>query len=219
MVLVLLNGSALAINWADEHIPAILEAWYPGQAGGRAVAEVLFGDYNPGGRLPITFYRSHEDLPPFEDYNMAGRTYRYFEGDVLYPFGYGLSYTQFCYYNLALNRSQIFGPEVIYLSCEVENVGSRSGDEVVQVYLRDEESAFPVPHHSLVGFKRIRLAPGARERVNFEIHPRQMAVFNDDGQWLLEPGWFSLSVGGGQPGTKECLSARFEFWGSPQVLV
>jgi hypothetical protein len=113
VVLVLLNGSALAVNWANEHIPAILEAWYPGQAGGRAIAEALFGDTNPGGKLPVTFYRSAEQLPPFEDYRMAGRTYRYFEGDVLYPFGFGLSYTRFSYQNLCVSPDRLYTPEVL----------------------------------------------------------------------------------------------------------
>jgi beta-glucosidase len=117
VVLVLLNGGALAVNWADEHIPAILEAWYPGQAGGRAVAEALFGDTNPGGKLPITFYRSVEQLPPFEDYHMAGRTYRYFDGDVLYPFGFGLSYTRFSYQNLSVSPDRLYTPKVLRVSC------------------------------------------------------------------------------------------------------
>jgi beta-glucosidase len=218
VVLVLLNGSAVAINWADEHVPAILEAWYPGQSGGRAVAEALFGDYNPGGKLPVTFYKSADQLPSFDDYTMAGRTYRYFAGDVLYPFGYGLSFTSFNYHNLALSHEQIFNPEVIRVSVEIENTGTLTGDEVVQVYLRDKSSAFPVPRHSLVGFKRIRLSPNARERVMFEINPRQMAVVNEAGDWMLEPGGFSVFVGGGQPETDGCLSARFEFLGEPQIL-
>jgi beta-glucosidase len=218
IVLVLLNGSALSINWADEHIPAILEAWYPGQAGGRAVAQVLFGDYNPGGRLPVTFYRSVEQLPPFDDYAMKGRTYRYFDGKVLYPFGFGLSYTTFNYRNLALSHDRMVGPEVVRVSCEVENIGDVTGDEVAQVYLRDEESQFPRPRHTLVGFKRIRLAPGAVERINFEINPRQFAVVNERGEWILEPGLFTITVGSGQPGTPGCLSASVELVGETVVL-
>lgn len=215
VVLVLLNGSALAINWANEHIPAILEAWYPGQAGGRAVAEVLFGDNNPGGKLPVTFYKSVEDLPSFEDYNMAGRTYRYFDGEVLYPFGYGLSYTRFEYGNLTLSKDQIKGGETLVVSCEVKNVGDLMGDEVVQVYLRDEKASWPVPRHSLVGFKRVRLAPQAKVKVQFDINPRQFACVDNDGHWIIEPGSFTAFIGGGQPGTPEILNACVEVVGDP----
>ena len=218
VVLVLLNGSALSISWADENIPAILEAWYPGQAGGRAVAEVLFGDTNPGGKLPITFYQSLDQLPPFEDYSMAGRTYRYFEGDVLYPFGFGLSYTTFNYRNLSVEKTQLRGAETLQVFCEVENTGQRTGDEVIQVYVRDQTSAFPIPKHSLVGFKRVRLAPGASTRVEFEICPKQLAVVNDQNEWMIEPGTFTIFVGGGQPGTSGCLSAQVEVLGDPVIL-
>jgi beta-glucosidase len=213
VVLVLLNGSALAIQWADEHVPAILEAWYPGQAGGRAVAETLFGDSVPGGKLPVTFYRSIDQLPAFEDYNMAGRTYRYFDGDVLYPFGYGLSYTQFDYQDLVLSPWQVWGHETVQVSCTVKNIGALAGDEVVQVYLRDEESSVSVPKHQLVGFKRVHLAPGAEERLTFSISPRQLAFADENGDWILEKGSFTIYVGGGQPGTQSVLSARLEMIG------
>ncbi len=213
VVLVLLNGSALAINWADEHVSAILEAWYPGQAGGRAVSETLFGDSVPGGKLPVTFYRSVEQLPPFDDYSMAGRTYRYFDGDVLYPFGYGLSYTQFEYRDLALSHWQIWGHEKVQVYCTVKNVGEHSGDEVVQVYLRDEESSVPVPRHQLVGFKRVHLAPGAEEHLTFSISLKQLAFADENGNWILEKGGFTIFVGGGQPGTQGVLSARLEMIG------
>ena len=218
VVLVLLNGSALSINWADENIAAILEVWYPGQIGGRAVAEVLFGDYNPGGKLPITFYQSVDQLPPFEDYSMVGRTYRYFEGDVLYPFGYGLSYTTFKYRNLSLDKHQLWGSEALQVTCEVENTGQRTGDEVVQVYVRDQTSIFPIPKHSLVGFKRVRLAPGASTKLGFEIQPQQLAVVSDQNECLIEPGTFTIFVGGGQPETAGCLSAQVEVLGDPVIL-
>jgi len=217
-VLVLLNGSALAINWADEHIPAILEAWYPGQAGGRAVAEVLFGDSNPGGRLPVTFYKSVEDLPPFDDYAMAGRTYRYFEGEELYPFGYGLSYTSFEYENLVLSHDRMPGGGKLQVSCEVSNVGDLMGDEVVQIYLRDEEASWAVPRLNLAGFKRIRLAPQAKIQVQFTIEPSQFACVDDDGQWVIEPGLFTIFAGGGQPGTTGGLSASVEMVGVPVII-
>lgn len=213
VVLVLLNGSAVATNWAQEHIPAILEAWYPGQAGGRAVAEALFGDTNPGGRLPVTFYKSVKQLPPFEDYAMAGRTYRYFEGEVLYPFGFGLSYTRFAYNDLALNFDRMEGPETLEVTCRVRNVGKVTGDEVVQVYVRDEEASVPVPRHSLAAFKRVRLAAGAETQVLLQVKPRAFGCVNSDGEWVIEPGKFTVFVGGGQPGSPTGLSATVEMIG------
>lgn len=219
VVLVLLNGSALAINWAAQNVPAILEAWYPGQAGGRAVAEVLFGAYNPGGRLPVTFYKSADQLPPFDDYAMAGRTYRYFNGEVLYPFGFGLSYTSFAYSNLELSSAHIDGRQSVSLSCQVKNIGQMTGDEVVQVYLRDEQATLPVPRHNLVGFTRLRLAPGASQRVQFEIPPKAFACVDDEGRWAIEPGRFTLFVGGGQPGAKGGLSASIEMVSDHRLLV
>ncbi len=218
VVLVLLNGSPLAVNWADDHCAAILEAWYPGQGGGRAVAEVLFGDYNPGGRLPVTFYQSVDQLPSFEDYAMAGRTYRYFDDEPLYPFGYGLSYTTFAYSELALSHGRMDGPEVMRVSCLVRNTGKRAGDEVVQVYLRDDAASLPVPRHTLVGFRRIRLAPGAEERVSFEIQPKQFAFVDEAGQWVIEPGTFTIFVGGGQPDMAEGVSASVEMVGKKILL-
>ena len=218
VVLVLLNGSPLAVNWAQEHIPAILEAWYPGQAGGRAVAEALFGAYNPGGRLPVTFYRSVEDLPPFDDYAMAGRTYRYFDGEVLYPFGYGLSYTSFSYDNLKISQSQLQSTERLTVSCQVTNTGTVTGDEVVQVYVRDVDAGVPVPRHQLAGFKRLRLAAGASEWVHFELPTKAFACVDDEGRWMIEPGQFMIFVGGGQPGTSSGLSAWVELSGERVLL-
>lgn len=218
VVLVLFNGSALAVNWADENLTAILEAWYPGQAGGRAVAEVLFGDMNPGGRLPVTFYKSADQLPPFENYAMAGRTYRYFAGEVLYPFGFGLSYSSFDYTDLSLSHDRLDVPEIVRVSCEVKNTGAVTGDEVVQVYLRDDESTHPVPRHSLVGFKRVRLTPGGSARVIFEIKPKQLACVDEKGRWLIEPGNFTVFVGGGQPGETHGLSAELKAIGKAIVL-
>ena len=213
VALVLMNGSPLAVNWAKENVPAILEAWYPGQEGGRAVAEAIFGAYNPGGRLPVTFYRSVAQLPPFEEYAMAGRTYRYFDGEPLYPFGYGLSYTTFAYANLSINPNWLQTPEGVQVSCEVRNTGAVTGDEVVQVYLRDEVASLPVPRHTLVDFKRLRLASGASEWVTFMLPPKAFACANDDGRWMVEPGKFTVFVGGGQPGTVGVLSAQVELVG------
>ncbi len=218
VVLVLLNGSAIAINWANEHIPAIIEAWYPGQSGGRAVAEVLFGDTNPGGRLPVTFYKSVEQLPPFEAYDMDGRTYRYFDGEVLYPFGYGLSFTTFQTFDLSLSHDHLSGPDIVHVNCRVRNTGQVAGDEVVQIYLRDEAASFPIPRHSLVGFRRVRLAPGSETSLKFEIQPEQLACMDDNGRWLVEPGDFIVFAGGGQPGTPGVQSARLTVTGGGFTL-
>jgi len=163
VVLVLMNGSAVAVNWAREHVPAIVELWYPGQAGGTALADVLFGDYNPGGRLPVTFYKSEEQLPAFDDYSMKGRTYRYFEGEPLFPFGYGLSYTTFKYSNLHAPEEAHAG-SAVKVSVEVQNTGKRAGDEVVQLYVKH-----PGVVRELQGFQRVPLRPGERKTVEFAL--------------------------------------------------
>jgi beta-glucosidase len=199
VVLVLLNGSALAINWAAENVPAIIEAWYPGQAGGTAIADVLFGDYNPGGRLPVTFYESIADLPPFEDYAMRGHTYRYFEGEPLFPFGYGLSYTSFAYENLVLSAANINADQALKISVDVRNTGQRAGDEVVQLYVRDLDASVPVPIRHLEGFQRVHLKPGQKSTVTFTLEPRQLAVVDDLGQQTVQPGEFEIAIGGRQP--------------------
>jgi len=205
VVLVLLNGSAVTVNWADEHVPAILEAWYPGQAGGTAVANAIFGRFNPGGRLPVTIYRSESDLPPFEEYNMDNRTYRYFSGDPLYAFGFGLSYTRFTYRDLEISPQIVQAGETLSVQVEVENSGSRLGDEVVQLYLQDVHASVPVPQLQLQGFGRFRLAPGERKTVQFTLTPEQMSLVNNNGQWMLEPGEFKVWVGGQQPNIKSEL--------------
>jgi beta-glucosidase len=206
-VLVLLNGSALAVNWAADNVPAIVEAWYPGQAAGLALADVLFGDYNPAGRLPVTFYRSVEQLPPFADYAMAGRTYRYFDGEPLFPFGHGLSYTTFRYENLVL-PPQIAAGESLNVSVDVENVGSLAGDEVVQLYLSHPDASVPVPIRALQGFDRVFLAPGERQTVSFELTPRQLSLIDSRYRRIVEPGVIEISVGGKQPGFSGPADAR-----------
>jgi beta-glucosidase len=208
ITLVLLNGSALAVNWADESIPAIVEAWYPGEEGGTAIAEVLFGDYNPGGRLPVTFYKSVDQLPPFEDYNMSGRTYRYFNGDPLYPFGFGLSYTSFKYENLKLSAQSVKAGEGLKVSVDVRNSGERAGDEVVQLYVTDVAASVPTPIRSLAGIKRIFLKPGERQTVSFTLGAERMTVIDDKGKRVVEPGEFTVSVGGKQPGFKGRADAK-----------
>jgi beta-glucosidase len=198
IVLVLLNGSAVAINWEKENIPAIIEAWYPGQAAGRAIADVIFGDYNPGGRLPVTFYKSVADLPPFDDYGMSFRTYRYFKGETLYPFGYGLSYTSFTYDNLDVKRQCKVGDSV-GVSVNVKNTGKLAGDEVVQMYVSDLNVRIRVPLRSLRGFKRVHLLAGETKTVNFVLHPEAFSIINSDNERVTLPGEFEISVGGGQP--------------------
>ena len=207
VVLVLLNGSALAVNWANEHVPAILDAWYPGEEGGAALADVLFGDYNPGGRLPVTFYKSVDQLPPFTDYNMQGRTYRYFKGEPLFPFGFGLSYTKFNYSNLKLSASKLKAGNELKVTAEVQNVGNRAGDEVVQLYLSDVAASVPVPIRSLAGTNRVFLKPGEKQHVSFTLSPTQMSLIDDNARRVIEPGEFLISIGGKQPG----------FTGSPEA--
>lgn len=203
IILVLLNGSAVAVEWASRHAAAILEAWYPGEEGGTAIAEAIFGTYNPGGRLPVTFYRSTADLPDFEDYRMQGRTYRYFEGEPLYPFGFGLSYTQFEYRNLHLSADRLVRGGHITVSVDVTNVGSRAGDEVVQLYLCAERDGYPL--RQLGGFQRLHLQPGMSQRVTFSLTNVQFTRVCDNGERVLEDGSFRLTVGGGQPGWADVL--------------
>jgi beta-glucosidase len=223
VVLVLMSGSALAVNWADANVAAIVQAWYPGEEGGTAVADVLFGDYNPAGRLPVTFYKSVEQLPPFESYAMEGRTYRFFKGQPLYPFGHGLSYTRFRYSGLNISAPRVSPTDKLTVSATVENVGRVEGDEVVQLYVTDVEASVRVPARSLAGVERVRLKPGEKRVVSFTVEPRQLAVIRDDGRAFVEPGEFLLSVGGKQPGFKGTADAattsyvegRFTVVGAP----
>jgi beta-glucosidase len=194
IVLVLLNGSALAINWARDNVPAIVEAWYPGEEGGAAIADVLFGDVNPGGRLPVTFYKSVDQLPPFTDYDMAGRTYRYMAEQPLYPFGYGLSYTRFEYANLHVEPHQMNADGQVSVSVEVKNIGDRAGDEVVQLYVSYPASQVTRPVKDLKGFARIALRPGETKNVAFTLAARQLA-FYDQGEWMVEPGMVKIMLG------------------------
>jgi beta-glucosidase len=195
-VLVLLNGSALAVNWAQQHVPAIVEAWYPGQAGGTAIADVLFGDYNPAGRLPVTFYRSVSDLPAFEDYAMKGRTYRWFTGTPLYPFGHGLSYTSFAYGNLRTSVERVAASGTIDVSVDVRNSGSVAGDEVVQLYVSHPASAIPRAIKDLRGYRRVSLKPGERRTVRFAV-PASSLAYWDEGRhrWIVETAPVKLQAG------------------------
>jgi beta-glucosidase len=195
-VLVLLNGSALAVNWAEQHVPAIIEAWYGGQAAGSALADVLFGDFNPGGRLPVTFYKSVDDLPPFDDYRMEGRTYRFFKDTPLYPFGYGLSYTSFVYKNLRTSAETLAVRDTVSVRVDVTNTGKRAGDEVVQLYVRHLGSSVARPREDLRGYRRIRLRVGETRTVVFALPASTLAYWSPEAhRWVVEAEPVEIAVG------------------------
>ncbi|MDP4175914.1 MAG: glycoside hydrolase family 3 C-terminal domain-containing protein, partial [Bacteroidota bacterium] len=193
VILVLLNGSAVSVNWENENIPAIIEAWYPGQAAGTAIADVIFGDYNPSGRLPVTFYKSVSQLPDFRDYNMSNRTYRYFKGEPLYPFGYGLSYSTFSYSNIKLEKDQINSDEKTVVSVDVTNNGKLKGDEVVQLYIKAENDTKTVK--TLKGFSRVSLNPGETKKVSFDITSDKLSRWIDGKGFSVETGEYDLMIG------------------------
>jgi beta-glucosidase len=197
VVLVLTTGSALAVGWAQEKLPAIVVAWYPGQRGGDAVADVLFGDANPAGRLPVTFYRSASQLPAFADYAMEGRTYRYFRGEPLYPFGHGLSYSRFEYSGLRLSRPRLAARDTLHVSLDVANAGPRDGDEVVQLYVRGADAAAGAANRDLRGFQRVHMKAGERRRVSFELVPeRDLARYDEARKALaVKAGELEVEVG------------------------
>jgi beta-glucosidase len=198
LVVVLQSGSALAVNWAAAHAGAILGAWYPGEEGGTAIASTIAGDSNPGGRLPITFYTSAAQLPAFNNYSMQGRTYRYFTGKPLFPFGHGLSYTRFAYSALEA-PAQVSAGTVVKVKAVVTNVGSRAGDEVAQLYLeRPQGPGRPI--RELVGFQRVHLEKGQSAPVELAIDPRSLGQVDTQGNRVIVPGSYTLSVGGSQPG-------------------
>jgi beta-glucosidase len=200
LVVVLMNGSALSVNWANEHADAILDAWYSGEEGGTAIAQTLVGVNNPAGRLPVTFYTGIDQLPAFEDYAMKNRTYRYFNGQPLYPFGYGLSYSKFEYSNLQLSTTELNAGDSLNVGVDVKNKSLREGDEVVQLYL-----SFPqvegAPLRALRGFTRIHLGPGETQHLNLALSPRDLSLVNTAGDRLVVAGTYRVNVGGGQPGT------------------
>ncbi len=202
VVLVLTGGSPIALGDLEDLMEAIVYVWYPGQEGGKAVADVLFGDAVPSGKLPLTFPKSLEQLPPFEDYNMAGRTYRYATEEPLYPFGFGLSYTRFTYSDLALDKSTIQAGESLSLRCTLTNSGSVEAEEVAQIYLSDLEASTVVPLHSLIGFRRVHLKSGERTVITVTVTPEMMKMVNDAGDRVLEPGEFRVTVGGCSPGER-----------------
>jgi beta-glucosidase len=218
-ILVMQNGSAMAINWANQHIPAIIETWYNGEEGGNALADILFGDYNPAGRLPLTFYQSADQLPSISDYDIRkGRTYMYpkytndkgqvVEVKPLYPFGYGLSYTQFSYANLKISPTQTDGKGIITVKVDVKNTGKLFGDEVVQLYISDEKSGVTHPVKRLTGFDRIPLHPGQTKTIEFVVSTKDLEYWNiSKKEFVAEPGKYKVLVGGSSDDIK--LSGQF----------
>jgi beta-glucosidase len=213
LVVVLTNGSALAVNWANEHANAILDAWYPGEEGGEAVAQTLAGKNNPGGKLPVTFYTDVSQLPNFEDYSMKGRTYRYFEGKPLFPFGYGLSYTTFAFDGLTVPTEAVNAGDPITVEVTVKNTGKVAGDEVAELYLN-----FPTqpgaPLRALRAFQRVHLDAGGSQQLKFELKPRDLSMVSELGEPMIVEGDYTVSVGGGQPGTSaQVVTKKFHMDG------
>jgi beta-glucosidase len=200
LIVVLMNGSALAVNWANEHANAILEAWYPGEEGGTAIAQTLAGVNNPAGRLPVTFYKGVADLPPFDDYSMSNRTYRYFKGTPLYPFGFGLSYSKFEYSNVKLSANQLLAGASLRVDADVKNTRQGDGDEVAEIYLQFPNSP-GAPVRALRGFTRVRIGAGQTEHVRMTLDPRGLSHVNQAGEHIIAPGSYRLFIGGGQPDT------------------
>jgi beta-glucosidase len=216
LVVVLENGSALAVNWAQQNAAAVLEAWYPGEEGGTAIAETLAGDNNPAGRLPLTFYAALDQIPAFENYAMQGRTYRYFSGKPLYSFGFGLSYTTFDYTHLKL-PSQTKAGDPILIEAEVKNTGAIAGDEVAELYLT-QPRGFETPRRVLAGFKRVHLAPGQSSHVTFTLDPRSIGQVDAKGTRVILPGDYLVSVGGAQPGdTASAQTGKFTITGTADL--
>ncbi len=212
LVVVLMNGSALSINWAAKHANAIVEAWYSGEEGGTAIAQTLAGENNPAGRLPVTFYKGVDQLPPFEDYSMKNRTYRYFEGEPLYPFGFGLSYSKFAYSNLKLSASELDAGNMLGVEVDVANTDSRDGDEVVELYLNFPKTA-GAPLRALRAFSRVHLSAGVKQHVTFSLQPRDLSYVNEGGDRIVGSGEYQISVGGAQPGNAQGLSAALTIRG------
>ena len=214
VVLVLMNGSALAVNWADEHVPAILEAWYPGEEGGTAVAEALAGDFSPSGKLPVTFYKSVDQLPPFDNYDMKGRTYRSFTGEPLYPFGYGLSYTNLAFSNLKFDKDSLGANDDLTATVEVKNAGKMAGDAVVQLYV-SHPGVDGAPIRSLAGIQRLSLNPGESKSVSIQIPNRNLSVVTPDGTRRIVPGDVQIWAGDGQPVARVGLAKAAGIAGCP----
>ncbi|HWZ14724.1 MAG TPA: glycoside hydrolase family 3 C-terminal domain-containing protein [Mucilaginibacter sp.] len=219
IILVLINGSALAVNWESENIPAIVEAWYSGQEGGNAIADILTGDYIPAGRLPITFYKSEDQLPKFDNYDMKERTYRYFKGKPLYEFGYGLSYTTFKYSNIKTKAVNKVNTPVV-VTAEIQNTGKYSGAEVAQLYVKNNSN--PDEVWSLKGFKKLMLKKGEKKVVQFILKPGDFSIINPHGERVINPGDFTIYIGGKQPArlatNDETISKKITLTGVRSLL-
>lgn len=197
IVLVLLSGSALSVTWADEHIPAIIQGWYPGAQGGRAIAQILFGDYSPEGKLPVTFYRTTEELPAFTDYNMTGRTYRYMKNEALYPFGYGLSYTDFELSNASVDADELIPGKEVLCRVNIKNGGSLPGAETVQVYIKAKKEG--APNWQLKGLKKVFLNPGDEETVLIKLQDKAFGLYDNEGRLIINEGEYEVYIGISQP--------------------
>ncbi len=223
VVVVLLNGSALAVNFADGHANAILEAWYPGEAGGKELSDTLMGGNNPSGRLPLTFYSSESDLPAFTDYSMKNRTYRHFKGKPLYSFGYGLSYTKFAYSGIKLSKHQVNAGDTLTVEADVKNTGAKTGGEVAQLYLTPPTGSNGglSPQVQLEGFQRVKLTPGETKHLTFTLDARQLSEVDAQGVRAVQPGSYTISVGGAQPrdprAPEPAQTAGFTITGTQQL--
>jgi beta-glucosidase len=217
LIVILQNGSALAVNWAQQNAQAILEAWYPGEEGGTAIAETLAGDNNPAGRLPLTFYASLDQIPPFEEYSMKDRTYRYFHGKPLFNFGDGLSYTTFAYSAVKAPSTAVKAGDPVTIEGTIKNTGPVAGDEVVELYLTQPQSP-ETPIRLLAGFRRVHLNPGQSTNVALTIDPRQLSQVDSKGTRTILPGEYTISLGGSQPnGTSTTQTTKFTISGQTEL--
>jgi beta-glucosidase len=216
LVIVLMNGSAIALQGAAQKASAIVEAWYPGQAGGTAIAETLFGENNPSGRLPVTFYAGTSQLPPFDDYSMKGRTYRYFTGTPLYPFGFGLSYTSFKYSGGSLSSTHLQAGDSLEITAQIKNTGDRDGDETAELYLIPKNIP-GAPIQSLVCFQKLHLPKDETRAIQCTIDARQLSLVDAAGNRNVQPGEYELYVGGNQPSHENGLFMPFQIAGSKRI--
>jgi beta-glucosidase len=216
LVVVLMNGSALAVDWARQHANAIVEAWYPGEEAGTAIAKVLTGETNPAGRLPVTFYAGTKDLPAFDDYSMSNRTYRYFSGTPLWGFGYGLSYSQFKWTNLKLSTKTLDAGSPLIVEADVENVAGPAGDAVSELYLTPPAAAIS-PRLALVGFARTTLAPHAKEHVRFVVDARALSTVDANGVRAVRAGDYKVQLGGSQPAEGAAIAGSFSIQSSKEL--
>lgn len=217
VILVNMTGSAIDFDYGNDHAAAIIQAWYPGAMGGKAVSDLILGEFSPSGRLPVTFYRNDQSIPDFEDYSMEGRTYKFIKEKPLYPFGYGLSYTRFEYSDFILDAQTIQPGDPLNCSVAIKNTGTRAGKEVIQLYLRDEDASVRVPRHKICGMKSLFLDPEEQKTITFTIDAEQFAIIDEQGEFQYESGMFTLFTGGSQPDERSyeltgssCLNARFE---------